>query len=667
MSESRVAWLAAGVTAGAVLVLSARVSSAQGRPQSPFGDLRRQGPTGSREAAPGMLWPAATPQAVTASVRVNDVTAGGQHLPTVTVGPGGQVYVAWVDCPADQECTTANPDIYLARSTDGGRHFSARVLVSDDGAGAFANNPRIATDHDGTIYVVWHDDRAATPSDASWDVYLSRSTDGGLTFSPSVRVSEHVPNAYQYEPDLAVGTDGTIYVSWQRYAYDGTLGQWDSDVHVARSTDGGSSFGPSVKVSDAVNNQFKSTVGVGPSGNVYVAWSDFRADSSGDVYFARSTNGGASFSANIRVNSTTSQAQVYPELAIDGNERVYVAWVDARRTGDGANDVYMARSADLGLTFGAELRVSDTDLPANAAVDYLYPVITAAGNGFVAVAWYDDHTGDWDTYMTRSFDAGLSVLPSWRVNDLLANSQSVPDVFMAPDLNVRCVYRDRSSGDFDIYFVLDTTLTATQTLSVARSGTGSGKVTSDPAGIDCGATCSASFASNRVVTLAAATDPGSIFAGWSGEGCSGTGTCVLTMSQARSVTAAFGIQPPGGADFYAVTPCRLLDTRGVSAPSLAAGGTRTFTVTGACAVPADAKALTVNATVTHTTGGPGHLRLWPGDGAMPVASTINFQPGQTRANNATVALAGNGSGTIKVFNAAPGTVDFILDVSGYYR
>ncbi|HEX9190212.1 MAG TPA: sialidase family protein, partial [Vicinamibacteria bacterium] len=179
-----------------------------------------------------------TPMAVTASVRVNDVTAGGQHLPTVTVGPAGQVYVAWVDCPADQECTTVNPDIYLARSTDGGQHFSARVLVSDDGPGAYANAPRIATSAGGTIYVVWHDDRATTPSDQSWDVYLSRSTDGGLTFSPSVRVNEHVANAYQYEPDLAVGPDGTIYASWQRYAYDGTLGQWDSDVYAARSTDG---------------------------------------------------------------------------------------------------------------------------------------------------------------------------------------------------------------------------------------------------------------------------------------------------------------------------------------------------------------------------------------------------------------------------------------------
>jgi hypothetical protein len=148
-------------------------------------------------------------QALTASVHVNDVTTGGQHLPTVTVGPAGQVYVAWVDCLTDQDCTTANPDIYFAKSTDGGQSFSARVLVSDDGPDAFANAPKIATDDDGTIYVVWHDNRVATLSDDSWDVYLSKSTDGGVTFSER-SVNGHIANAYQYEPDLAVAPEGDL-------------------------------------------------------------------------------------------------------------------------------------------------------------------------------------------------------------------------------------------------------------------------------------------------------------------------------------------------------------------------------------------------------------------------------------------------------------------------
>src|SRR5262249_52175663 len=63
------------------------------------------------------------------------------------------------------------------------------------------------------------------------------------------------------------------------------------------------------------------------------------------------------------------------------------------------------------------------------------------------------------------------------------------------------------------------------TLSVAKNGTGTGSVTSSPAGINCGSTCSHSFADGSAVTLTATADAGSKFTGWSGGGCSGTGTC----------------------------------------------------------------------------------------------------------------------------------------------
>jgi hypothetical protein len=97
------------------------------------------------------------------------------------------------------------------------------------------------------------------------------------------------------------------------------------------------------------------------------------------------------------------------------------------------------------------------------------------------------------------------------------------------------------------WFVDDVTITAqvpgsctsTYTLTVAKAGTGAGTVTSNPAGISCGSTCSAGFDYNTPVTLTATADPGSTFTGWSGEGCAGTGTCQVTMDAARSVTATF--------------------------------------------------------------------------------------------------------------------------------
>ncbi len=104
----------------------------------------------------------------------------------------------------------------------------------------------------------------------------------------------------------------------------------------------------------------------------------------------------------------------------------------------------------------------------------------------------------------------------------------------------------------------DLVLTMIQPLTVGMTGAGSGTVTSLPAGIACGITCTANFAYNTVVTLTAVADSGSTFSGWSGE-CSGTGDCVVNMagvgpcsgfsvciaiaSPNKVVTATFALDP----------------------------------------------------------------------------------------------------------------------------
>ena len=82
------------------------------------------------------------------------------------------------------------------------------------------------------------------------------------------------------------------------------------------------------------------------------------------------------------------------------------------------------------------------------------------------------------------------------------------------------------------------------TLTVNKSGTGAGTVTSAPTGIDCGETCSATFDKDTPVTLAASATLGSTFAGWSGA-CTGTGTCKVTMSADKAVGASFTLIPAG--------------------------------------------------------------------------------------------------------------------------
>jgi hypothetical protein len=160
----------------------------------------------------------------------------------------------------------------------------------------------------------------------------------------------------------------------------------------------------------------------------------------------------------------------------------------------------------------------------------------------------------------------------------------------------------------------------------------------------------------------------------------GTAGTPLTLSVTET-NASGCVSAPGNATvtvassaalFYTLPPCRVLDTRNATgplgAPSLQPGATRTFDVAAStCGIPATARAISVNLAVTGPVG-PGHLTLYPGDAVLaPLASTINFSANQTRANNTLLALASDGSGTIKVLAGTGGTVDFILDVNGFFQ
>jgi hypothetical protein len=81
-------------------------------------------------------------------------------------------------------------------------------------------------------------------------------------------------------------------------------------------------------------------------------------------------------------------------------------------------------------------------------------------------------------------------------------------------------------------------------LTVSKAGIGSGSVSSSPAGITCGATCDALFDEGTQVTLTATPAANSTFTGWSGGGCTGTGTCRVTLNADTTVTATFAQNRP---------------------------------------------------------------------------------------------------------------------------
>ncbi len=83
--------------------------------------------------------------------------------------------------------------------------------------------------------------------------------------------------------------------------------------------------------------------------------------------------------------------------------------------------------------------------------------------------------------------------------------------------------------------------TSVATVTVTLDGGGTGVVTSTPTGINCGTQCSSSFPTGSSVTLTAAADTTSVFAGWTSGDCTGDSTCMLTVDKAKATTSAFAL------------------------------------------------------------------------------------------------------------------------------
>jgi len=136
-------------------------------------------------------------------------------------------------------------------------------------------------------------------------------------------------------------------------------------------------------------------------------------------------------------------------------------------------------------------------------------------------------------------------------------------------------------------------------------------------------------------------------------------------------TATVQVLPAASAlRFYPVTPCRVLDTRDASGPTLglplAGDDTLGSDVAGTCGVSPTARAVAANVTVTQSAGS-GYVVVFPGDEPEPVTSTVHFSAGRTRASNTHLKLSMADLDDISVKNASPGPVHVIIDVSGYYE
>ena len=118
--------------------------------------------------------------------------------------------------------------------------------------------------------------------------------------------------------------------------------------------------------------------------------------------------------------------------------------------------------------------------------------------------------------------------------------------------------------------------------------------------------------------------------------------------------------------FFTLAPCRALDTRDAAfGGPVAANTTRVFAIAGKCGVPFTARTISANLTVTQPSD-LGYVTVYPAGTGFPLVSSVNYGAGQTRANNAVVALGLAGDIAVR-FVLPSGTAHFILDVNGYFE
>jgi hypothetical protein len=170
----------------------------------------------------------------------------------------------------------------------------------------------------------------------------------------------------------------------------------------------------------------------------------------------------------------------------------------------------------------------------DSTVQYGYPgaglSISASGNSN-GIVWAVGHPFGSNGSVLQAFDASnIAAVPLYASDNLGA----IPN-FVVPTVINGKVY----VGTSDHLAIFGLPPNSVATVTVNKSGTGTGIVSSDPAGVACGTTCSVSFPAGTSVTLIAAPSTGSTFTGWSGSGCSGTSSCTVVLTQNRTVTAGF--------------------------------------------------------------------------------------------------------------------------------
>jgi hypothetical protein len=248
--------------------------------------------------------------------------SGDAENPEIAVDKNGNIVIAYVDFAA------SGSPVFSVRSTDGGKTFSAPSRVSQPGE-SIGNPPFVAVDSTGAADVIYQDNAQSTTT-----IKLAVAMDG-RTFAPSKVVSNSQVNAFA--PQIAIDKNDGVYVTfYDRFAI--TSSTFNREIVLIKSTDKGNTFGPHINVSeDSGQSTFPSLI-VGDQGRVSIAWEDTTDDLQRDIMVARSSDGGATFGTPINLSANPGRS-FGAFGGTDSNNNLFIGWTDD----SGANtDVFVS-------------------------------------------------------------------------------------------------------------------------------------------------------------------------------------------------------------------------------------------------------------------------------------------------------------------------------------
>lgn len=241
---------------------------------------------------------------------------------------GNNVYVTWLS-----RTTNDVTNVLFAKSSDGGNTFATPIAITTHGGNS--GIPKIYANGN-NVYLIWEDNSAK-----NFDVYLSTSSDSGNTFDAPVNISNNAGDSGA--PQMIVNGNN-VYTTWM----DFTPGNFE--VMFSKSTDGGQTFTKPINIStDAQDSGYPQLVAIG--NNVYITWTNAISDKNYDIFFAKSTDGGKTFSQPLNVSNTMGLSG-WPQIAVNSN--VYISWVDQT---PGYYHIYIAKSPDDGNSFESPVDV----------------------------------------------------------------------------------------------------------------------------------------------------------------------------------------------------------------------------------------------------------------------------------------------------------------------